>query len=362
MAKNPKAPPKKKKVARSTVGKAATARASIIPPTKGPVTLDEARALAQAKQQPARIAARRAGIAPAVSPEKIGRARRQVKTERDAEIARREREYKAVMSIMKRRGGRAAATAQTFVPLQICAEGDSWFKYPPFLSGGIIPRLERLVGVPILDLAKAGDEVRYMLGVKERTELIHRLRRGSPAGGPWDALLFSGGGNDVVDDPMALWVKDWNPATPPAAHLHEARFNNVLALVRAGYEDLIDIRDKFSPTTHLIFHGYDLAIPDGRDVCGLFGPWLKPTFDLKRFPSLAARQAVVDAMLERFAAMLTQLTDTAGRKVTFINGQGTLPREKNSWHNELHPSDGGFDVFARIFHRKLNELFPGRVA
>ena len=53
--------------------------------------------------------------------------------------------------------------------------GDSWFDYPvPFFGGGIIPRLENRLGVPILNLAKAGDEVRYMLGVEERT-LLSRI-------------------------------------------------------------------------------------------------------------------------------------------------------------------------------------------
>ena len=117
---------------------------------------------------------------------------------------------------------------ESFDPLQIFAEGDSWFDYPvPFFGGGIIPRLEDRLGVPILNLAKAGDEVRYMLGVEERATLTEHLTDGSPAGGPWDVLLFSGGGNDIVDNPMALWVKDWNPAMPPAAHIHQARFDAV---------------------------------------------------------------------------------------------------------------------------------------
>ena len=85
----------------------------------------------------------------------------------------------------------------------------------PFFGGGIIPRLEKKLGVPILNLAKAGDEVRYMLGVKERKILIEQFTNGCPAGGPWDAMLFSGGGNDIVDNPMALWIKDFNAALPP---------------------------------------------------------------------------------------------------------------------------------------------------
>jgi hypothetical protein len=157
---------------------------------------------------------------------------------------------------------------------------------------------------------------------------------------------------------MALWIGDYDPAIPPAGHILQARFDAALALVRAGYEDLIALRDQLSPTTHLVFQGYDFAIPDGRGICG-FGPWLKPTFDLRKFPTLAARQAVVKAMLQQFAAMLTSLV---GPNVTFINGQGALAPQTSSWHNELHPAKAGFEKFADLFQQELKVLFPSRVA
>ena len=342
-------------------------------PDTGPVTLEEARALAEAKQPTLALRAVRKTTVPPASPAAVGAERKKLKKEQRDERARRVREYKATMEIMKRRGARRARpkalkadggepTAEgggSFAPLQIFAEGDSWFEYPvPFFGGSIIPRLEHRLGVPILNLAKAGDEVRYMLGVEERAVLTKHLTDGCPAGGPWDVLLFSGGGNDIVGNPMALWVNDWDPALPPADHIKKARFDAALALVRAAYEDLIALRDKLSPTTLLIFQGYDFAIPDGRGICGL-GPWLKPTFDLCKFPALAARQAVVKVMLEQFAAMLASLV---GAKVTFINGQGTLAPQSSSWHNELHPARAGFETFADIFQLKLKELFPDRVA
>jgi hypothetical protein len=365
-----KAPPAKrgvKKAARKAVARAKAA------PATGPVTLDEARALAEAKQPKLAARAVRKTAAPPASPAAVGAEREKLREERREERARRVREYKATMAIMKRRGARrprpkAAKAADgeptakgggSFDPLQIFAEGDSWYDYPvPFFGGGIIPRLEDRLGVPILNLAKAGDEVRYMLGVEEREVLAEHLTDGSPVGGSWDVLLFSGGGNDIVDNPMALWVRDFNPAIPPAAHIHQARFDAALALVRAGYEDLISLRDKISPTTHLVFHGYDFAIPDGRGICG-FGPWLKPTFDLRKFPTRAAMEAVVKAMLEQFAVMLTSL---AGPTVTFINTQGTLVPQPSSWHNELHPARAGFGKFADAFQLKLKALFPDRVA
>ena len=199
----------------------------------------------------------------------------------------------------------------------------------PLFAGGIIPRLQSKLGVPILNLSDAGDEVRFMLGVEQRILLAQHLADGCPAGGPWDALLFSGGGNDIADNPMALWIRDWDPALPPAALIHQPRFGMALALVRAGYEDLIALRDQLSPGTHLVFHGYDFAIPDGRGVCG-FGPWLKPTFDLRKFPpAIAPRQAVVKEMLLQFAAMLESLV-TPTNKVTVIKTQGTLPANRRA--------------------------------
>lgn len=368
-----------KKVAKRASKQAATRPATRLAakaaaaPASGPLTLDEARALAYAKRPQTAL---KKLAPPAATPGTVGLERKKLEQERKAEIARRVREYKDTMSLMKKRGARRparkagvpteggpVAAAPSFEPLQIFAEGDSWFDYPPFvLKGGVITRLERRLGVPILNLAKAGDEVRYMLGVEERTLLAEHLTNGCPAGGPWDVLLFSGGGNDIVDNPMALWIRDWNPALPPAQHIHQPRFTSAMALVQAGYEDLITLRDNLSPNTHLVFHGYDYAIPDGRGVClNALGPWLEPTFKLRSFPNRAAMFAVVKEMLQQFAAMLTALA--TAQKVTFINAQGTLPMgQTNWWHNELHPSQDGFDKHVDKFQQTLKALFPNRVA
>ena len=230
------------------------------------------------------------------------------------------RDYKATMSIMKTRGvnglkapaasgaGRRRAPMATAVPKppQILAEGDSWFDCPvPLFGGSIIPGLERL-GVPAQNMSKAGDEVQYMLGVEGRRLLSVRLSAGCPAGGAWDVLLFSGDGNDIVANPMALWIRDYDPQLMPEQQIHAARFNTALAMVQRGYEDLIEICNRLSPDTRLFFLCYDFAMPHGRGIWHL-GPWLKPTFDLRGFPSTEVAAEVAQAMLKQFAAVLQKV-------------------------------------------------------
>jgi len=340
----------------------------------GPLTLGEAQATVLATRPKLAAKTIRKTAAPPTSPAAVGAERKELKNKQQAEISRRAQEYTAVMRLLKSRGARAPAakgkgkkgagkvTAKpaAFVPLQVMAEGDSWFDYPvPFFGGGIIPRLQSKLGVPILNLATAGDEVRYMLGVEQRKKLIKHLDKGCPAGGPWDLLLFSGGGNDIVGDPMALWVKPWDASKPPKQHLIQTRLDAALTLVRAAYEDLIALRNELSPTTHIVFHAYDYAIPDGRGICH-FGPWLKPTFDLRSFPSQTAAHEVVKSMIDQFAAMLNGLAQAKG--VSFIKTPGTLTPVAGSWHNELHPSKAGFNLVAEKFYVQVKAMFPQRVA
>jgi hypothetical protein len=323
-------------------------------PLKGPLTLEQAQLLAKVKYPPPRGTANEDA---AVRLTRLAIERRRLKLAQEKDNRRRVREYKDTLKILKKRGVRGLGDA---TPLQLFAEGDSWFKYPvPFFGGGIIPRLQKRLGIPILNLAKAGDEVRFMLGVDERKELIKQLKRGCPAGGPWDALLFSGGGNDVVDDPMVLWVKEYDGTRGPEDQIDHERFETALQLVRYGYEDLIALRDHLSEGTHLFFHAYDFAIPDGRGKCFL-GPWLKPTFDLRGFPSVSAAFETMKLMLQEFDYLLQSLEREHDR-VTFVRTQGTLEPRTDSWDNELHPEKAGFNRFADIFRDKIEEVFPTRL-
>ncbi|HVN41007.1 MAG TPA: hypothetical protein VMW19_22820 [Myxococcota bacterium] len=334
---------------------------------RGPVSLEQAKAIALARRGAAPAAKK--AIASA-SPGTVAAERRRLELRKRADLKERIRLYEETYAVMQQRGVKSRAPAAKAsiakaamgAPLRIMAEGDSWFDYPVLLRGGLITRLEKSLGLPILDSAEPGDEVRYMLGVKQRTKLEALFAHANEQGRPWDVLLFSGGGNDIVGEPLCLWVRPWVAGTPPDALIDKPRFEAALGIVRAGYEDLIAMRDRLSPGTRLVFHAYDFALPTGEGVC-MLGPWLAPSFDYRgypKYPDFLVRAAVVKQMLLQFAQMLAGFQTSHPANVTFIDAQGTLDTHPDWWDNELHPNSDGFDLFAARFDRDLRGLYPGR--
>jgi hypothetical protein len=319
----------------------------------GPLTVARARALTAPIVTKKHVSPR---VAKA-TPRDVGIARRQLDARHRAEIDHEIEHYNATYALLKKRGVAGTKTlADRQPPLRILAEGDSWFRYP-LNGGGVIHRLQKAIGLPILNLATPGDEVRSMLGVKERKNLDGVLQQAASKGEPFDVLLFSGGGNDIVGDAMCLWVKTWDPAQPPAAHLDTARFGKILGVVQSAYEDLFATMDRLSPNTRIFLHDYDFALPTNKGVCFL-GPWLWPSLAYRGFPGKAQGAGVVKEMLLQFKRMLAQFA--ARPNVTLIPTQGTLTAQQ--WANELHPTPAGFDAITGLFHAALRTAFPERIA
>ncbi|MBY0310765.1 MAG: SGNH/GDSL hydrolase family protein [Phycisphaerales bacterium] len=244
--------------------------------------------------------------------------------------------------------------------LRILAEGDSWFDFPfggrPFKSGDVIARLQERMDVPILNEAVRGDEVRQLLGVKQRRRIEELLADEELR---FNVLLFSGGGNDIVGDAFCLWLNDRAAVDGDVDRaVNETAFSHALGIVRSGYEQLIAIRDaatRQSPprSITLFLHAYDFARPSGKGVCG-YGPWLKPSLGYRGWTDMGEGTAIVRIVLTRFRQMLEDLARQS-TDVIVINTQQTLgPAD---WNDELHPNRTGFGKIAERFHEAIQNRF-----
>jgi hypothetical protein len=294
---------------------------------------------------PARLATR--AVAPTDTPpvtatriEANNRERRAIKRAIDQQ---REKTLTTYRAQFRRFAARREGAVQT-----LFAEGDSWFKYP--LGHAVISQLQDLIHTPIANFAWPGAETRQLLALHERKEIEKRLNDGPEPGKKWNVLLFSGGGDDIVGDQMVLFLDRYDPTKPPEAVLSK-RFDEVLDLVMAAYQDLVSLRNALSRDTLIVGHVYDYAWPDGKGACWQ-GPWLKPSLDYAGVPP-AMQRAVVTEMLTRFATRLQSVAHHAGKFIV-VPTQNTLTRE-NEWANELHPKDPGFGLIAEKFRDALQQ-------
>lgn len=264
---------------------------------------------------------------------------------------------------------RAAMAAQPKAPqrLVILSHGDSWFNYPcdgniplPFSTSDIIEHLGNM-GSPkpkILNLSHFGDATTDEMGLEKQKRLIKALT--TPANwinGKPDAILFSGGGNDIAGDPFCIYL-DYKTTDSHTPGLNAERFAGRLASVKASYLDLFLFRDRYAKGVPIFGHGYDDARPmQPHPPCT--GPWMKPSLHFTGWNDEEGAAILLDA-LTRFRKTLDDLeTDPKHYNFVRVHTEGALA--KSDWANELHPYPPGFQKLADRFLTALRSHFPGRI-
>ncbi len=258
---------------------------------------------------------------------------------------------------------RMPRTVGQHAPLNLIAQGDSWFDYPlpvPVLDqSDIIAHLKRLPAKApeVLSVAQYGESAEDMLGVKKIHNLFDQFN--DPANGKFDAILFSGGGNDLVGNQFRLWLNDALAVnSDPADGLNLSRIAAIFGVVRAGYEDLMLARDKVDPTIPIFAHSYDLAIPSGIGIVCV-GPWLRPGLDDRGWNNQMSARAIVKDLLLQFNSMLDGFAADPANNFVHVQTQGTL--SDRQWANELHPTPAGFSAITTKFVEALRLRFPARI-
>ena len=233
---------------------------------------------------------------------------------------------------------------------KILVEGDSWFAYP--LKMNLAAQVESKLPGAYLRISQNGDTVECMIFGKQNRKLRRYLQRF-----PLDVILFSGGGNDIVDPkvlPQILREKkagmSWEDCIDKEA------FRPKLERIRAGYLQLIGFRDQYRPRCLILAHGYDYPIPGDRPVRFLGfrigGPWMYPHMEARKIFDQADKNAIGRWLIEQFNLMLAELADTMPGFV-YVDTPGTL--NADDWTNEIHPTSSGFEKIGSKVANVLRE-------
>jgi hypothetical protein len=253
---------------------------------------------------------------------------------------------------------------------KILAEGDSWFSFGSWKLESLLTQLRLRRDAAVVTLAQPGDTIRHMADICSNSALRSMLS--TTHGYSWDAILLSGGGNDVIDNAGTIVKPSAVPQPdnlPVAGYVDDAALQATLAAIRTGYQAIVALRDSpNSPAVGvpIVTHRYDLATPRNSPATFLVirkGPWLYPAMLAGRIPA-ARWNDVSDYIIGALGDCL------AGLELTLpnfhaVSSQGTLRRaapgttsNSNDWDNEIHPNRGGFRKIAAKLAEPVDGLLP----
>lgn len=236
----------------------------------------------------------------------------------------------------------------------LVAEGDSWFDY---CGSDVLKELDDL-GFDIEEKAHRGDTIEEMAYSEQQLDDLKRLlQKVIRDRKRLRAILISGGGNDVAGNEFAQLL---NHALSSQPGLNDDIVRGVIDVrVRDAYLTILYAVTAVCQSTlgrvvPIVIHGYGRPRPDGRGVGGgwgkvidLPGPWLRPGFHAKGFLSESANTETIGLLIDRMNNMLQRVAAMPDLShVRYVDVRSLLDNSatgyKESWANELHPTETGF--------------------
>jgi hypothetical protein len=265
---------------------------------------------------------------------------------------------------------------------KLLAQGDSWFSVgalPPTRTTRVLAELRLLRSTVIVNCAKPGAVLHHM--TKTTTEQAFlRLLSGTIAM-KWDAILLSGGGNDLIDACSA------GPDNPPqqrilrtpaergpspasgADYVSEPGWQTFRSHIRLVFNQFVDARDRgINRTTPIVWHNYARVMPTSVGAGLGFGPWLLPSLERFQVPK-ADRLKLSDELIARLGALVRELvaerfardpqcrihiadSQSAGLVLADADATGS----SGDWINEIHPTREGYRKAASAWEKVLDPI------
>ena len=240
---------------------------------------------------------------------------------------------------------------------RIVSEGDSWFDYPMYLN--LIDRVDDLDRFAIKRFEVSGDTLGNML-----TELP-RVERTVIEENP-KCILFSGGGNDLVDKHfIPTLFKDFDPALTARELINSDVWTAQLQILREGYEKVIAT---LAPHAPIIGHGYDHLIPSDSPVrydgFRVTGPWVKPALDGHNIVDPDLQTEIGALIIDDFNDLISSVATDHPDDFIYVDLRGKL--DPGDWQNEMHPTKDGFRKlrvpFVEAIDNELEDVIARRAA
>ena len=251
----------------------------------------------------------------------------------------------------------------------ILSEGDSWFAYPSKWLIGKPPHLVSCISgwskgkANFYTMASNGDEAVDMVSGQQKHQLVDILRWHTKAKNrkPVDLLLFSGGGNDVVgENDFERFIRPYQPGFTARQCLRIGRLERKVKQIGLAYQELVDIRDHYSPSTLIMTHTYDypFASLDGANFLGGLiktKGWMKRFMDQVEIPD-GLQTSVIKVLMDLMAEESLKIGQTREGFIA-VDTRGTL-LDMSDWVNEIHPDRAGFKAIASRMYAEIETLFP----
>jgi hypothetical protein len=262
------------------------------------------------------------------------------------------------------------------------AQGDSWFSigaFPPAFTTNVLQEMRLAKNVVVVNCARPGKVLQHMTSTMSEPVFLRLLT--GPLALRWNALLVSGGGNDLID---AARVGPGEPphlrllATPAERgpgplqgddYISDPGWTTFSAHLTIVFNQLVDLRDGgLNHGIPLAMHTYVHVMPRPAPAGLGFGPWLHPTMLAFAVPPtdwLAVSSALTDRLVvllqkliaDREAAQpnsALHLVDI--RSAQLVPGSQTASGSSGDFVNEIHPTSGGYAKTAAVWRATLDPI------
>lgn len=254
---------------------------------------------------------------------------------------------------------------------KILAQGDSWFSIgalPPWSTSNVLLELSFTEDVGVVNCAYPGRELRVMADPGACGSFANLMA--GKFSWKWDAILISGGGNDLIaamQDGLILDSSRWSTTTTSVArYVDAAVLNQFCANIASYMQQVIALRDSGqNVNVPLLFHTYDYAVPRNALAAPDVGPWMYQVVCAqgKNVPE-GDWIALADFLIDKLAGVVTAV---AGTNVFVVDTRNKLTPAafgsqgvSGNWQNEIHPTPGGYSRLALSWEDVL-EKCPARV-